>query len=351
MRRALRLAARGWGQTAPNPMVGAVVVRDGALVGEGFHARAGAPHAEVVALHAAGAAAQGATLYVTLEPCDHHGRTPPCTAAILAAGIARVVFATSDPNPVAAGGRARLSAAGLVVASGVEEEEARELNAVFLHHAQGATRPFVTLKLALSLDGAIALADRQRRWITGVAARRHVHRLRAQADAIGVGRGTAVADDPALTVRHGRRPLTPPARIVFDRQARLPLDLVLVRTARKVPTWVLATAPDPTHVTRLESAGVRLLTAPDLPSQLALLHQEGVRHLFVEGGEALASALVGAELVDRLVIFRGPVLFGAGALPAFSSLASSSEPLQRWRLVHHRRFGDDVMDLFAPPGR
>src|SRR5690348_16878859 len=204
MRRALDLARRGWGQTAPNPMVGAVVVRDGQIVGEGFHARHGEEHAEIAALREAGERARGATLYVTLEPCGHYGKTPPCADAIVAAGIARVVVATEDANPEAAGGATRLRTAGIPLDIGVERTAAREQNAAFFHRF-ASDRPFITLKLATSLDGAIASADRTRgaggNFLTGPEARREVHRMRAGVDAIVVGVGTVLADDPLLTVR------------------------------------------------------------------------------------------------------------------------------------------------------
>src|SRR3954468_2645940 len=231
MRRALALAERGWGRTAPNPMVGAVVVRDGRVVGEGWHAEFGGPHAEVEALRAAGDRAKGATMYVTLEPCNHQGKTPPCTEALLAAGVRRVVVACEDPNPEARGGAHRLREAGVDVALGVEEDAARELNAPFFH-ALASDRPFVRLKLALSLDGALADHTRQPGWLTGEAARHEVHRLRADADAIAVGIGTVLADDPELTVRHVPAPRVAPTRVVFDTSARLPRTSRLATTAR-----------------------------------------------------------------------------------------------------------------------
>src|SRR4051812_63497 len=254
MRRALVLAERGWGQTAPNPMVGAVVVRDGAVVGEGWHSRYGAPHAEVEALRAAGAAARGATVYVTLEPCNHIGQTPPCSEALIAAGVAEVVIAVADPNPVAQGGAARLREAAITVSFGVEEEAARELNAAFFHGLT-SDRPFVQLKVALSLDGALSDHTRARAWLTGPEARREVHRLRAGADGVAIGIGTARADDPELTVREFDAPRVPPARIVFDTSAQLPLASKLVRTAPKQRTIVVCWAPDPAHAAALEHAG------------------------------------------------------------------------------------------------
>lgn len=223
MRRALVLARRGWGRTAPNPLVGAVVVRDGVVVGEGYHAEYGGPHAEVMALAKAGERARGADVYVTLEPCAHHGKSPPCVDALIAAGVRRVVFAVPDPNPVAGGGAARLREAGIAVTGEVERVPAEELNAPFLFAHRGAARPWVTLKLAVSLEGALAPQDRSQRWLTGEAARKQVHHLRAGADAIAVGIGTVLADDPSLTVRMGRRPRVKPTRVVFDARARLPL--------------------------------------------------------------------------------------------------------------------------------
>jgi diaminohydroxyphosphoribosylaminopyrimidine deaminase / 5-amino-6-(5-phosphoribosylamino)uracil reductase len=234
MRRAITLAEQGWGQTAPNPMVGAVVVREGAIVGEGWHTRYGEAHAEVEALRSAGERARGATMFVTLEPCNHHGRTPPCTEAILAAGIRRVVIAVADPNPVAAGGAERLREGGVDVAIGLGEKSARELNAAFFH-SFAVDRPFVQLKLALSLDGAMADHTRHQGWLTGDQARMEVHRLRAGADAVAVGIGTALADDPLLTVRGFTPPRVPPVRVVFDTSARLPLTSRLVQTAREIP--------------------------------------------------------------------------------------------------------------------
>src|SRR5574340_167429 len=223
MAQALRLAERGLYSTSPNPRVGCVLVRDGDAVGEGWHERAGEPHAEVHALREAGEAARGATAYVSLEPCAHHGRTPPCADALIEAGVARVVAATADPNPVAGGGADRLRAAGIRVDVGCEEAAARELNAPFFH-AFVSERPWVTLKLALSLDGALADAAGRSRWVTGARARRTAHELRAGSDAVAVGIGTVLADDPQLTVRGVRSPRVAPARVVFDRQARLPLD-------------------------------------------------------------------------------------------------------------------------------
>jgi diaminohydroxyphosphoribosylaminopyrimidine deaminase/5-amino-6-(5-phosphoribosylamino)uracil reductase len=349
MRRALVLAERGWGRTAPNPMVGAVVVRDGMVVGEGWHAEYGGPHAEIAALRAAGGLARGAAVYVTLEPCNHHGKTPPCTDALLAAGVSRVVVACDDPHPVARGGMQRLREAGVEVTVGLEAAAARELNAPFFH-AMASDRPFVRLKLALSLDGAIADHTRRPGWLTGESARHEVHRLRADSDAIAVGIGTALADDPALTVRHGPPPRVAPLRVVFDSSARLPLGSRLASTARDVPVAVVCHRPDPARAAALERAGVTLIEAATAREALTALRSRGVRSLLVEGGATLATAFVRDALVDRLVIFRAPLVLGAGSLNAFGT----AEPVRaadapRWRLVESRRFEDDEMTVYAPP--
>lgn len=352
MRRALLLARRGWARTAPNPLVGAVVVRDGVVVGEGWHAEYGAPHAEAMALARAGDRARGAEVYVTLEPCDHQGKTPPCSAALIAAGVRRVIVAVSDPNPVAGGGIARLRGAGIAVTTGVEAEAAAELNAPFLFTHRETTRPFVTLKLAVSLDAMLAPGDRTRRQLTGPDAMKAVHRLRAGADAIAVGTRTVRSDDPQLTVRAGRRPRVLPTRIVFGAPAHVPLDARLVRTARKVPTWVVTDARVPGPHAALEDRGVRVLVGEGLPSHMARLRGEGIGHLLVEGGAALAGAFLTAGLVDRLVIFQAPVLLGAGALPAFGEVSLGSElAADRWRVVDRRAFGEDQMTVYAPASR
>jgi diaminohydroxyphosphoribosylaminopyrimidine deaminase/5-amino-6-(5-phosphoribosylamino)uracil reductase len=349
MRRALALAERGWGRTAPNPLVGAVIVRDGVVVGEGWHAEFGGPHAEVEALRAAGERARGATVYVTLEPCDHHGKTPPCTAALLAAGVRRVVVAVEDPNPVARGGARRLGEAGVEVTTGVEEVAARELNAPFFH-ALASDRPFVRLKLALSLDGALADHTRQPGWLTGEPARQEVHRLRAGADAIAVGIGTVLADDPELTVRHAPAPRIVPTRVVFDTSARLPRTSRLATTAHDIPVVVMCWAPEPAHAAALEHLGVTLIHAATARDALVALRAQGVQSLLVEGGGTLAAALVQDALVDRLVIFRAPLVLGAGSLNAFGTAAAvRTADALRWRLVESRRFGDDEMTVYAPP--
>lgn len=347
MRRALALARRGWGQTAPNPMVGAVVVRGGRVVGEGWHARFGGPHAEVVALAKAGKRGRGATVFVTLEPCAHHGKTPPCVDALIAAGVSRVVFATRDPGKDSGGGARRLRRAGIEVEGGLEESEARELNAPFFFAHESGGRPWVTLKLALSADGAVARKRGARTKISAVSADREVHRLRAQADAVAVGINTVLSDDPALTVRLARAPRISPVRVVFDRTARLPVRAALVRTNGVVPTVVVAERPAPKRELALFHAGVEVLRARGLKHALQLLAGHGIRSLVVEGGPTLGRALLAARLVDRVVIFRSPRNIGAGAIAAFDDASF----LERFRVVARRRFGPDVMTIFDPTAR
>ena len=349
MRRALRLARRGWGRVAPNPLVGAVVVRDGAMVGEGWHAEYGGPHAEVAALRAAGEHARGATAYVTLEPCNHWGRTPPCVDALLAAGVARVVIAAPDPHAIAAGGADRLRVAGVTVDVGVLVEQATELNAPFFFDVTGGARPWITLKLALSIDAAIADHTRAPAWLTGERSRRVVHRMRAGHDAIAVGIGTALTDDPQLTARDVPPPRVAPRRVVFDRAARLPLDATLVRTAREQRTCVVCGPDAPTERRdALESRGVEILAAASITDACAALRAGGVRSLLVEGGAGIAGALWRADLVDRLVIFQAPVVLGAGALPAFGGVPPErGRGARRIPVLRRRMLGDDLLTTYA----
>lgn len=347
MARALELARLGWGQTTPNPMVGAVVVHNEEIVGEGYHVRAGEPHAEVIALQAAGARARGATLYVTLEPCNHQGRTPPCTNAITAAEIRRVVAAAGDPNPAAASGAEKLRANGIIVDFGILESEARELNAAF-HASFTLDRPWVTLKLAVSLDGAIADAERTRGWLTGPLARAEVQRLRAASDAVAIGIATAIADDPLLTARVEPPPRVQPTRVVFDRHARLSAYGALARTAREVPT-IIVTTPTTQLPPDLANAGVEAIKARDLHGALAKLKARGISSLLVEGGAGLAASFLGAGYVDRMIIFQAPIVLGAGSLGAFSGIASHDLAYApRFHALRVRRFGDDVMTIYSP---
>jgi diaminohydroxyphosphoribosylaminopyrimidine deaminase/5-amino-6-(5-phosphoribosylamino)uracil reductase len=326
MRRALALAERGWGQTAPNPMVGAVIVRDGEVVGEGWHEKYGEAHAEVNALKQAAAAAHGATIYVTLEPCNHTGKTPPCADALIGARVARVVIATLDPGDDSGGGAERLRAAGIEVDVGLLEPEARELNAPFFHSFT-SDRPWVTLKLALSIDGAIADSERGRAWLTNEESRAEVHRIRANVDAIAVGATTYATDHPALTVRGPIQPRVEPLRVVFDPDGMLSAGR----------TSVLE-----------ESAGVFFVRVADLPASLRALRARGIRSLMVEGGAALASAFLEAELVDRLVIFQAPIVLGGGALAAFGSTSPrSAANVRRIPVLRRQVFGDDIMTIYA----
>ena len=319
MRRALELAEHGRGAVEPNPLVGAVVVRDGVNVGEGWHRRYGEAHAEVNALSAAGEAARGATLYVTLEPCCHHGKTPPCTDAILRAGVGRVVAAMLDPFPQVAGrGADILRAAGVAFEVGVLEAEARRLNAPYLTLLREG-RPYVLAKWAMTLDGKIATRTGDSKWISNKASGRRVHELRGRVDAILVGVGTALADDPQLTARPpGPRTA---ARVVLDSHGRLPLTSTLVRTAREVPTVVATAASPPAQVAELRAAGCEVLTLPATdgrPGVDALLAELGKRRMtnvLVEGGAAVLGSFLDAGAVDEVHVFIAPRLAGgAGAL-------------------------------------
>jgi diaminohydroxyphosphoribosylaminopyrimidine deaminase/5-amino-6-(5-phosphoribosylamino)uracil reductase len=351
MRRALALARLGWGQTAPNPMVGAVVVARDEVVGEGFHAHYGGPHAEVMALQRAGVLARGATVYVSLEPCAHYGKTPPCVDALIAAQVARVVMASPDPSRVARGGAVRLRMAGIEVDDGIDRDSALELNAAFFN-AVSSPRPWMTLKLALSADGGIADPSSERRWITGAESRLEVHRLRANQDAVAVGIGTVFADDPLLTVRDVQMPRIAPKRVVFDSMLRTPRSSRLIRTARETETILIGrqgAAPIDREALANE-AGATVLLAPTLHASLEALKARGVRSLFVEGGAQIAGSLLRDDLVDRLIIFRAPVELGANALKAFASAPDGFEATLddgRYRVVERRRFGDDAMTVYA----
>jgi diaminohydroxyphosphoribosylaminopyrimidine deaminase/5-amino-6-(5-phosphoribosylamino)uracil reductase len=347
MRRALANAEHGWGQTAPNPMVGAVVVSGDAVVADGWHARFGEPHAEVIALREAGARARGATLYVTLEPCTHHGKTPPCVDAIIAAGIARVVIAARDPNPRASGGVEKLRAAGITVETGVEEAAARELNAPFFN-AFTSDRPWVVLKLAVSADGAVADPSGKRRWITGESSRRHVHRMRASADAVAVGIGTVLADDPDLTVRDAPAPRRQPTRVVFDSTLRIPLESKVVRTARATPTIVVAHVDDARRRAGREAAGVPVVVATDLAAALRELRRRDIGSVLLEGGPTLAGAFLRAGLVDRLALFIAPVTLGPDARLAFAHAPPGFQgSIDAMPVVEQRTFDEDSFTVRA----
>ncbi|MFM8678619.1 MAG: bifunctional diaminohydroxyphosphoribosylaminopyrimidine deaminase/5-amino-6-(5-phosphoribosylamino)uracil reductase RibD [Alphaproteobacteria bacterium] len=355
MRAALSLAARALGSAWPNPAVGCVIVRDGRVVGRGWTTEGGRPHAEAVALAMAGEGAAGATAYVTLEPCAHQGRAGPCADALVAAGIARVVAAIGDPDPRTAGqGFARLAAAGVAVAVGVEAEAARDVALGFLlRHAEG--RPMVTLKLAASLDGRIATGSGESRWITSEAARARVQGLRASHDAIMVGIGTAMVDDPELACRMPGFRGRPRLRVVLDRHLRLPHGPRLVRDASTAPTLVLAAhGADRHRAAALRDAGVEVeeveagAEGVDARRALAALCARGVTRVLCEGGGKLAASLLRAGLVDRLVRFTGALAIGGDGVPAIAGMGLehlSGAP--RMVLLASEACGDGVVELWA----
>jgi diaminohydroxyphosphoribosylaminopyrimidine deaminase / 5-amino-6-(5-phosphoribosylamino)uracil reductase len=344
----LRLARRGLGRTSPNPPVGAVVVAGGAVVGRGYHRRAGLPHAEVEALRVAGRWARGATLYVTLEPCAHHGRTPPCTEGILAAGIRRVVFGARDPNPSVTGhGARRLRRAGLEVSGGVLQADCDGLIRFFRKHMTTGL-PFVTLKLAASLDGRIATATGESRWITGTASRRFVHRLRAEHDAVLVGAQTVIDDDPELTcrVRGGRNPL----RVILDGHLRMPLTArVLANTAAAATLVVAGRGASPAKVRRLTARGAEVVLFPMRKNQVAMprllrfLGRRGISSVLVEGGATVAANALSAGVVDQLLCFFAPTLIGGDGHPMLASLGVRRlRDAPRLGPVRLKRFASDL---------
>lgn len=345
MQRALELARLGWGRVAPNPLVGAVLLQGDTVVGEGYHAEYGGPHAEAAALGRAGARARGATLVTTLEPCAHHGKTPPCAAAIAAARVARVVAAIADPDPRARGGAEALRAQGVEVSFGLMAEAAAALNAPFLFAREQAERPFVALKLATSIDGRIADAAGSSHWVSGEAAREYVHWLRAGFDAIAVGGTTALKDNPQLTVRGPVTPRRPPVRIVFDRRAMLNASARLVSSAREVPTWVMASLEAPvSSVTTLEGNGVRVFRPASLAQGLHAAREAGIESILCEGGGALGAKLLADGLVDRLYWVQAPVWLGEAAVPAFPGMpAASLAAAPRWIPVERRALGSDTL--------
>ena len=319
MRLALELARKGMGRTSPNPMVGAIVVKDGCIVGQGWHQKAGTPHAEIHALQAAGALTKGATLYITLEPCCHQGRTGPCTDAIIAANISRVVFAMTDPNPCVAGcGGRLLRQAGIETLEGILACDAAKLNEAFITHIATGL-PFTTIKMAMTLDGKIATAGGQSQWITGETARRQVHKLRNQYDAVLVGIGTVLADDPQLTVRHvsGRNPI----RVVVDSQARTPLQAHLV--ADKAAHTIIAVGQDVPNdrLTDFVAAGIEIIQIPahsdglDLRYLFRYLARRGLSSILVEGGATLNASILQENLADSVIWFIAPKLVGGTSAP------------------------------------
>jgi diaminohydroxyphosphoribosylaminopyrimidine deaminase / 5-amino-6-(5-phosphoribosylamino)uracil reductase len=351
MARALRLARKGLFTTTPNPRVGCVIVRDGAIAGEGWHARAGEAHAEIHALNAAAEFARDATAYVTLEPCSHHGRTPPCADALIAAGVARVVAAMRDPNPQVAGnGLQQLRAAGIDAADGLMEMEARELNIGFVSRMT-CGRPWVRLKLAASLDGKTALNNGRSQWITGPEARRDGHAWRARACAILTGAGTVRDDDPRLTVRDietDRQPL----RVVVDSHMETPPTARILEGGNAL---VVAATEDAAKIAALRAAGAEVIVLPnpngkvDLPRLLQALAGRGVNELHVEAGHKLNGSLLREGLVDELLLYFAPTILGSGRemfpLPELTDLCGRRD----LKIVDLRRVGSDIRILARPP--
>ncbi|MDH3595833.1 MAG: bifunctional diaminohydroxyphosphoribosylaminopyrimidine deaminase/5-amino-6-(5-phosphoribosylamino)uracil reductase RibD [Rhodospirillales bacterium] len=355
MQAALALARRGRGRVAPNPAVGCVLVRDGRVLGRGWTQPGGRPHAETEALDRAGPAARGATAYVTLEPCAHHGRTPPCAEALIAAGITRCVVALEDPDPrVAGGGLDKLRAAEIAVDLGLLAESAAEVNAGYLMRL-AAGRPLVTLKLATTLDGRIATKSGESRWITGPAARARTHLLRAASDAVLVGGGTALADNPRLDVRLAGLEDRAPLRVVLDGRLRLPLTHDLVLRAGGQPTC-LVTRPgnDRARLEAYRGAGLEVLETPDdaegnlsLEAALQALGGRGVNDLLVEGGGQVAAGLLSQGLVDRLVWFRAPRVIGGDGLPGAGGFGLDRlDAAPRFERVSVAPVGEDLMETY-----
>ncbi len=359
MRAALALAARGLGSVWPNPAVGCVLAKDGRVVARGWTQRGGRPHAEAEALGRAGAAARGATAYVTLEPCAHHGATPPCAEALVAAGIARAVIALEDPdNRVDGRGLDMLHQAGVEVAVGLCRAEAAEINAGFLMRVTEG-RPLVSLKLASTLDGRIATRSGESRWITGEEARARVHLMRARNDAIMVGIGTALADDPELTCRLPGLAGHSPVRVAMDGGLRLSPGSRLAATAAERPTWLI-TGPKPAPERRpalkeLQDLGVEIIEVeadaagrPDPAAALGALAARGITRLMVEGGATLAASLLGADLVDRIAWFRAPSLIGGDGLAAAAAFGLDRlDAAPRFERRAVEAIGQDLLETYA----
>ena len=355
MRLALTLGRRGLGRTWPNPAVGAVVVKDGVIVGRGWTQSGGRPHAEPEALGRAGEAARGATLYVTLEPCSHTGKSPPCADAVMAAGISRVVVAIEDPNPEVAGrGLAKLRAAGIAVDVGLFADEAAHDHAGHFRRVRDR-RPHVILKLAVSQDDRIAASGGKPVAITGEASRTRVHLLRAQSDAVLVGIGTVLADDPLLTCRLPGMAARSPVRVVLDRSLRLPGNSRLIHSARDTPLWVFGSelAEGPV-ATGLGAAGAQVIRLPsaasfglDLSAVLHALSERGITRLMVEGGSRVASSFITADLADEIWLLRGQGTIGAGGLAALDALPLSEiTQSPRFALRASETLGSDTLSIY-----
>jgi len=352
MRRALELAAHARGRTSPNPMVGAVLAKNGTVIGEGFHAFAGSDHAELEALREAETSADGATLYVTLEPCCHFGRTPPCVDRIIKAGVTRVVAACEDPNPAVSGkGFAALRAGGVIVEVGLLAEEATRLNEAFFTYIRTG-RPFVILKVAASLDGKIATRTGDSRWITGESARQHVHQIRNEVDAVLVGIGTILRDDPMLTTRLGTPDQRDPTRVIVDNLARLPLHAQVINRASTAPTIVAVSEMAPqARLESLEREGAQVLVVPGSPRRVSLLRlmealgKMDFLSVMIEGGAEINASALQEGVVDKVLLFLAPILIGGKSTPpavggeGIETLRQST----RLRNVRIERFGEDVL--------
>jgi len=357
MRAALALARRGLGSAWPNPAVGCVIVRDGAVVGRGWTQPGGRPHGETEALERAGFAARGATAYVSLEPCCHWGKTPPCTDALIAAGVARVVLPVEDPDPRVSGrGISRLRDAGIEVLTGVLADEAARLNEGFFRRIKEG-RPLVTLKLASTLDGQIATSQGESRWITGERARERAHLLRARHDAVMVGSNTVLADDPVLNCRLPGLADRSPVRIVVDGRLRVPLTAQIVAGARQIPTWFITLKGDaPERHQAFRDCGVELIEVAragetvDLAAALLELGRRGLTRVLVEGGATLAAALLRAGLVDHIAWFRAPRLIGGDGVPAVTAFGIAKlVDTPRFERVTVETLDEDVLESFRRP--
>jgi len=351
MQRALRLAVKATGAVHPNPFVGAVIVKHGKIVGEGFHAQFGGPHAEILALDQAGKSARKATLYVTLEPCNHHGKTPPCTEAIIRHGVSRVVIAGKDPNPLVSGkGIDKLKEHGIQVTTGVLASQAEQINAPFFKFIQTGL-PYVTLKSGMTLDGKIATASGDSQWITHDQARKDVHLLRSKVSAILTGIDTIIADDPLLTARKGEKTVFEPVRIVVDSLARIPLKSRILNSCDNRKTWIMVTDRAPkSSIRTIEKTGAWVKVLPsseegkvDLHALMRFLGQKGISHLLVEAGSSLNFAMLKAQLVDKLILYISPkIIGGKDSYPVFGGagvdkLAGAIEPFG----MKIRRMGAD----------
>jgi len=336
MARAIVLAERGWGRVHPNPMVGAVLLKDGQMIAEGWHQEFGGLHAEANAVSAAGELAQGATCVVTLEPCTHHGKTKPCTDVLIQAGVARVVCAVRDPNPEAAGGIGVLHAAGIQAEHGLFAEEAARMNAAFLCGLARPDRPWIAVKVATSSDGFLASTDRHPQFLSGLEARDWVQWLRAGFDAIGIGRVTLETDNPQLTVRGPLMPRVPPIRVVFSANGRMPVDRLLFRTEDVAPVLVATT---PAGASR---APVETVVGDDLSGMLGALRARGVRSLLVEGGAALIQSMLAEDVVDRIYWIRARTAMETG-VSAFGGFRPGESEDSGWRVVRRLALGPDTL--------